>query len=91
MNSSGYHEMKSSRKRTTHNSFKNFVLTIVWNPRGFHLNKVLEKGCKFNAGYYITEILEALSQWRPTEAAGNKRKLFLHAGNAHQHTAKLST
>jgi hypothetical protein len=34
------------------------MFTIVWNPRGFHLIKVLEKGRKFNAGYYITEILE---------------------------------
>jgi hypothetical protein len=43
---------------------KKFMLTIVWNPRGFHLIKVLEKGRKFNAGYYIAEILESLSQWR---------------------------
>jgi hypothetical protein len=55
------------------------VLTIVWNPRGFHLIKVLEKGCKFNAGYYIAEILEPLSQWRSIEAAGNERKLLVHA------------
>jgi hypothetical protein len=31
---------------------KKFMLTIVWNPRGFHLIKVLEKGRKFNASYY---------------------------------------
>jgi hypothetical protein len=37
------------------------MLTIVWNPRGFHLTKVLEKGGKFNAGYHIAEILEPLS------------------------------
>jgi hypothetical protein len=30
---------------------------IIWNPRGFHFIKVLEKGHKFNAGYYIAEIL----------------------------------
>jgi hypothetical protein len=41
---------------------KNFILTIVWNPRGFHLIKVLENGRKFNAGYYTAEILEPLSQ-----------------------------
>jgi hypothetical protein len=34
---------------------------IVWNPRGFPLIKVLEKGRKFNVGYYITEILEPFS------------------------------
>jgi hypothetical protein len=47
------------------------MLTIIWNPRGFHLIKVLEEGRKFNACYYIAEILEPLSQWRSIEAAGN--------------------
>jgi histone-lysine N-methyltransferase SETMAR len=64
---------------------------IVWNPRGFHLIKVLEKGRKFNAGYYIVEILEPLSQWRSIEAACKERKLLVHADNARPHTAKLST
>jgi histone-lysine N-methyltransferase SETMAR len=75
----------------THNSTEKFVLTIVWNPRGLHLIKVLEKGRKFNAGYYIAEILGPLSQWRSTEAAGNERKLLAHADNARPHAAKLST
>jgi hypothetical protein len=34
------------------------MLTVVWNPRGFHLIKVLENGRKFNAGHYVAEILE---------------------------------
>jgi hypothetical protein len=67
------------------------MLTIVWNPRGFHSIKVLEKGRKFNAGYYITEILEPLSQWCSIEAADNERKLLVYADNARPHTAKLST
>jgi hypothetical protein len=67
------------------------MLTIFWNPRGFHLIKVLEKGRKFNTGYYIAEILEPLSQLRSIEAAGNERKLLVHANNARPHTAKLST
>jgi hypothetical protein len=66
------------------------MLTTVWNLRGFHLIKVLDKGRKFNAGYYISEILEPLSQWCSAEAAGNKRKLLVHADNARPHTAKLS-
>jgi hypothetical protein len=67
------------------------MLAIVWNPRGFCLIKVLEKGRKFNAGHYIAEILKPLSQWRSIEAAGNERKLLVHADNAHPHTAKLSS
>jgi hypothetical protein len=65
---------------------KNFMLTIVWNLRRFHLTKVLEKGHKFNAGYYIVEILEPLSQWLSIEAASNERKLLVHADNARRHT-----
>jgi histone-lysine N-methyltransferase SETMAR len=67
------------------------MLTIVWDSRGFHLIKVLEKGRKFNAGYYVAEILEPLSQWRSIEAVRNGRKVFVHQDNARPHTAKLST
>jgi hypothetical protein len=55
------------------------------------LIKVLEKGRKFNAGYYIAEILEPLSQWRSIEAAGSERKLLVHANNVRPHAAKSST
>jgi histone-lysine N-methyltransferase SETMAR len=67
------------------------MLTIVWNPHGFHLIKVLEKDRKFNAGYYIAEILEPLFQWRSIEAACDERKLLVHADNARPHIAMLST
>jgi hypothetical protein len=67
------------------------MVRIIWNPRGLHLIKVLEKGRKFEAGHYITEILEPLSQWHLIEAAGNERKLSWHADNLHPYTGKLST
>jgi hypothetical protein len=67
------------------------MLTIILNPRGFHLIKVLDKGRKFNAGYSIAEILEPLSQWRSIEASGNERQLLVHADSARSHTTKLST
>jgi hypothetical protein len=66
------------------------MLTIVWNPRRFHFIKVLDKGRKFNAGYYIAEILEPLSQWHSIEAAGTQQKFLMHADNARPHAAKLS-
>jgi hypothetical protein len=55
------------------------------------LIKVLEKVPKFNTGYYIAEILKPLFRLRSIEAAGNERKLLVHADNARPHTAKLST
>jgi hypothetical protein len=62
----------------THNSIEKFMFTIVWNPPGFHLIKVLEKRRKFNVSYYIAEILEPLSQRRSIEAVRNERKLLVH-------------
>jgi hypothetical protein len=67
------------------------MLTIAWNPRRFHLIKVLEKDRKFNAGYSIAKILEPLSQWRSIEAERKERKLLEHADDARPHTANLST
>jgi hypothetical protein len=43
------------------------MITIVWNPSGLRLIKVLPKGFKFNASYYVTQILDPLSIWRGTQ------------------------
>jgi hypothetical protein len=37
------------------------MLTIVWNPHGFHVIDIFPKGCKFNSNYYISHILDAVS------------------------------
>jgi hypothetical protein len=52
------------------------MFRIVWNSRGFQLIRVLDKGRMFNAGYYIPEISEPLSQWRSIEAVGNERNCW---------------
>jgi hypothetical protein len=67
------------------------MLMIVCNQGGFHLIKVLEKGRKFNTGCDIAETLELLSQWHSIEAAGNERKLSVHADNARPHITKSLT
>jgi hypothetical protein len=50
------------RERLTIQSGK-VMLTIVWNPSGFHLINVLPKGFKFkfNASFYVIQILGSLS------------------------------
>jgi hypothetical protein len=48
------------RERHTVQSEK-AMITIVWNPSGFHLIKLLPKGFKFNASYYVTQVLNLLS------------------------------
>jgi hypothetical protein len=64
------------------------MVTIVWNPSGFHLISILPNGCKFNNNYYRREILEPLSEWRCAQASdtNRNRKLIVHADNAGPHT-----
>jgi hypothetical protein len=66
------------------------MLTVIWNPLGFHLIDVLAKGCKFNAAYYATETLLPLSKWRSASAKGDKPKLTIHSDNSRPHTAQHS-
>jgi histone-lysine N-methyltransferase SETMAR len=67
------------------------MLTIVWNPGGFHLVNILPKGFKFNASYYVTQILDTRSKWGRTQAGHTNRKLIVHADDAHRHTAKMTS
>jgi hypothetical protein len=80
-------EKVPERERHTVQS-KEFMLTIVWNPRQFHLIGVLPKGCKFNSSHYITEILLPLSEWRSADAHGRTRKLIVHADDARPHVSR---
>jgi hypothetical protein len=43
---------------------------------------------KFNAAYYICEILILLVQSRVTQVRATDRRLIVHADNARPHTAK---
>jgi hypothetical protein len=61
------------------------MVTIAWNPLGFHLVESFPKGRTFNAEYYPVHILAALIPLRH-EADG--RKLVLHADNAKTHMAQ---
>jgi hypothetical protein len=67
-----------------------FIVTIVWNPSGFHVVKALAKWSKFNAQYDANNILVAISDWRRLNGRTQQGKLWLHADNAPQHTAKVS-
>jgi hypothetical protein len=64
---------------------KKMMVTIAWNPLGFHLIEVLPKGMLFNAEYYRNNILAALIEFSPDP---QNRPLVIHADNARPHTAK---
>jgi hypothetical protein len=91
MNSSGYHEMKKFPKENDTKFNRKIHAHGRLESARVPFDQGSRKGRKFNAGYYIAEILEQLSQWRSIEATGNERKLLVHADNACSHTAMLST
>jgi hypothetical protein len=66
------------------------MLMIVWNPRDFDLISVFDKGRKFNAMHYLTEILSRVSEWRASDAPESDHKLIVRAANARPHTTRLS-
>ena len=66
-------ESVPDRERHTIQSPK-FMITIAWNPGGFHVVKALPKDGRFTAHYYTNNILIAISDWRKPEP-GKKLRL----------------
>jgi hypothetical protein len=69
---------------------KKLILTIVWNPSGFHLINVLSAGCNFNPSHDVTNILGPIAGCRRVQAGASRRRLIIHADNARPHVAKLA-
>jgi hypothetical protein len=67
------------------------MTTIIWNPSSFHVVKALPKWSKFNADYYINNILVAISDWRRLTGGTRQNKFWIHADNARPHIAKVSS
>jgi hypothetical protein len=63
---------------------RKMMVTIVWNPHGFHLIDALPKGQTFNAIYYVNIIIQPLLDGR---SSGLGSGLMIHADNARPHTA----
>jgi hypothetical protein len=61
------------------------MLTVAWNPHGFHLVSLLPKGQKWTSQYHIDHILPEICALRD---ARDRRKLVVHADNARPHVAK---
>jgi histone-lysine N-methyltransferase SETMAR len=64
---------------------RKMMVTIVWNPQGFHLVDALPKGQKFKADYYIDRILQPLLESR---SIGRGPCFIIHADNARSYTAR---
>jgi transposase len=61
------------------------MVTIAWNPLGFHLLDAFPKGNTFNAKYYYVNILTKLL---PLRSQVDGRRLIIHSDNARPHTAR---
>jgi hypothetical protein len=61
------------------------MMTIVWNPLGFHLLNALPKGNSSNGEYYRDNIFAGLI---PLHSAVGVRQLCVHADNARLHIAQ---
>jgi hypothetical protein len=61
------------------------MVSIVWNPLGFHLLDALPKGNTLNAEYYGINILTELL---PLGQQADGRRLAIHADNARPHSAR---
>jgi hypothetical protein len=60
------------------------MLIVVWNLHGFHVVKVLPRGCKWTSQYYIDDILLEIGA---LHIPGDRRKLVFHADNARPHVS----
>jgi hypothetical protein len=65
----------------------NYVEFYGFSP-GFLWIAALRKGKKFNADYFISEILAQLAEWPAGQVEATDRKLIVHFDNARPHTAK---
>jgi transposase len=61
------------------------MVTIAWNPLGFHLLEVLPNGSMFNTEYYRDNIRTALIQFLLEPGV---TRLVLHADDTRPHTAQ---
>jgi hypothetical protein len=61
------------------------MVTVAWNPLGFHLLSALPKGNTFNTEYCRVNILTKLLPLRPQV---NVKRPVIHADNAGPHTTR---
>jgi hypothetical protein len=66
------------------------ILTIAWNPSGFHVLDIFRKREKFNIGYDMSAILQPLVAWHQAEVTWPEPKLIAHVDDAKPHTVKVT-
>jgi hypothetical protein len=80
-------EAPETRERHMISSEK-LMVTITWNPDGFHVIEFLPKGQRCTADYDWSSMLTKLSKIAGQFTNATRRKLIFHADNACPHAAK---
>jgi hypothetical protein len=80
-------ELRPSFPKQTTASQK-ITITVVWNPRGFHMPQSLSKRIKWTGRCYSDNILSQIAA--PWDIGGH-RKMIVHADKASVHVAKCVT
>jgi histone-lysine N-methyltransferase SETMAR len=67
------------------------MLTILWNPHGFHVLTMLPKGALFNAAWFLDQnSVHLVARFYHRGRTSGQRKLVLHIDNAPGHRAKMT-
>jgi transposase len=66
---------------------KKLMLTVFWNPDGFHLIDFLPERTSMNAKYFIDNVIRVLKE----KFGNSEMKILLHFDNCSAHTAKSTS
>jgi hypothetical protein len=67
------------------------MLTVLWNPHGFHVVTMLPPGASFNAPWLIDEnLVPLLDKFFSTGWNSGQRKLVVHIDNVPVHNSKMN-
>jgi hypothetical protein len=65
-----------------------FMVTVIWNPIGFHIVKLSPTGDICNNLYYIGKIQQDIISWWQIQRKQTGLRLIIYSDNTHPHTAK---
>jgi hypothetical protein len=67
------------------------MLTVLWNPHGFHVVTMLPPGALFNTTWFIEQnLVSLLDAFFPNVPDPMQRKLVVHIDSASAHNARVT-
>jgi hypothetical protein len=70
---------------------KKIILTIIWNPSGFHVVDRLPNDAKMNSAYFVTNKVTQFEQAIfPRGRAPHQKRFVIHLDNCSVHISRAS-